>query len=156
MSAAGAVESVAGLLPHSGRMLMIDRVRHWDDASIVCESARHLDPANPLRRGGALPAACGLEFGAQAMAIHGRLIAARCAPSPAAARFGMIIAANDMRWSRDVLDAAGPLLTIRAWRLFGSDNQIVYGFALDGTVADLVSGRASVVLAAPGRAFERS
>ena len=68
----------------------------------------------------------------------------------------MIIAANEMRWTSDMLDAAGPMLTIRAWRLFGSDNQIVYGFALDGARADLVTGRASVVLAAPGHGFDSS
>jgi predicted hotdog family 3-hydroxylacyl-ACP dehydratase len=148
-----AVADVAGLLPHTGRMLMIDRVHRWDDAAIVCESARHLDPANPLRRAGGLPAVCGLEFGAQAMAIHGRLVASGSAAPQGAARFGMIIAANELRWKHDLLDAAGPLLTIRAWRLFGSDNQIVYGFALDGREPDLVCGRASVVLAAPGRAL---
>jgi predicted hotdog family 3-hydroxylacyl-ACP dehydratase len=141
---------LAQLLPHSGRMVMIDRVSHWDPDSIVCTSTRHLDPTNPLRGRRGLAAVCGLEFGAQAMAIHGSLVAARSAVHSAGApRFGMIIAANQLAWSSPLLDDAGDQLTIRAWRLFGSDNQIVYGFALDGRVAGLVTGRASVILAAP-------
>jgi predicted hotdog family 3-hydroxylacyl-ACP dehydratase len=141
---------LVGLRPQSGRMVMIDRVDQWDQDSIVCTSTRHLDPTNPLRGRGGLAAVCGLEFGAQAMAIHGSLVALRSAArSTAAPRSGMIIAANQLAWSSPLLDDAGALLTIRAWRLFGSDSQIVYGFALDGRVAGLVTGRASVILGQP-------
>ena len=58
-------------LPHRGAMCLLDGVLEYDGRRIVCRASSHSDPANPLRVGDRLPAACGVEYGAQAMAAHG-------------------------------------------------------------------------------------
>ncbi len=52
----------AALLPHAGAMVLIDRVVAWTDHEAVCATRAHLAPGNPLRRGGMLPAICGMEI----------------------------------------------------------------------------------------------
>src|SRR2546430_8967757 len=66
-------------IPHKGRMCLLDEVLSWDAARIRCRSATHRSPDNPLRLHGRLGAACGIEYAAQAMAVHGALVAASAA-----------------------------------------------------------------------------
>ena len=63
-------------IPHKGRMCLLDAVLSWDATRIRCRSASHRTPDNPLRAHGRLGAACGIEYAAQAMAVHGALVAA--------------------------------------------------------------------------------
>lgn len=136
-------DALEALLPHVGAMRMIEAVVRWDDEEIECRAHSHRDPSNPLRVDGALPAACGLEYGAQAMAIHGSLVAGRDAKP----RVGLLVAAHELAWRVARLDTVTGALTIRARRLLGSAQQVAYEFdVLDGG-RSLVSGRASVMLA---------
>lgn len=132
------------LLPHQGRMCLIDRVVVYDEAHIVCEASSHRAPDHPLALDGALPAACGLEYGAQAMAIHGALLAAR-GEKP---RVGYIVAAHELCWTVVRLDDLPAPLTIEARREFGSENQVSYAFTLRADTLEVMTGRASVVLSA--------
>src|SRR5438128_791254 len=63
-------------IAHKGRMCLLDEVLSWDAARIRCRSATHRSADNPLRLHGRLGAACGIEYAAQAMAVHEALIAA--------------------------------------------------------------------------------
>src|SRR5262250_1492609 len=63
-------------IPHKGRMCLLDEVLSWDAARIRCRSGSHRAADNPLRAHGRLGAACGIEYAAQAMAVHGALVAA--------------------------------------------------------------------------------
>lgn len=67
-------DQLSPLLPHAGSMLMIDSVIAFDETSITCGSERHQAANNPLRREGRLAAHHGIEFAAQASAIHGGLL----------------------------------------------------------------------------------
>ena len=67
---------IAAMIPHAGRMCLLDEVERWSEAAIRCISRSHRDADNPLRAGAELPALCGIEYAAQAMAVHGRLSAA--------------------------------------------------------------------------------
>lgn len=133
------------LLPHAGRMRLLAAVRAWDQTTIECVAQSHRDAGNPLRIAGSLPAACGLEYGAQAMAIHGALIAQRAAKP----RVGLLVAAHELRWSVPRLDTIEEELTVRATRLLGSDLQVAYEFAVAAGARVLVSGRAGVMLEVP-------
>ena len=72
--------SIETLLPHAGRMRLIDRVVSYDEQTIVCESDSHRAADHPLAEAGVLSIVCGLEYGAQAMAIHGALLGKRGSP----------------------------------------------------------------------------
>lgn len=132
------------LLPHAGRMRLIDRVVEYDTVRILCETSSHRAPGHPLAIDGVLAAVCGLEYGAQAMAIHGALVSGGERP-----RVGFLVAARELAWSAPRLDTVETPLTIEAQREFGSDNQVSYAFALRAAGREVMRGRASVVLRAP-------
>lgn len=67
---------LAALLPHRGRMCLIDEVVSWDAARICCRTRSHRDADNPLRSAEGLGAACAIEYAAQAMALHAALAGA--------------------------------------------------------------------------------
>jgi predicted hotdog family 3-hydroxylacyl-ACP dehydratase len=68
-------EQIVALVPHQGAMCLLDRVLRWSAEDIVCGASSHLLPDNPLRRDGRLGAICGIEYGLQAAALHGALVA---------------------------------------------------------------------------------
>lgn len=134
------------LLPHAGAMRLLAEVLDWDEHTIRCRAVSHRAADHPLRLDGRLPAACGLEYGAQAMAIHGALMAAR-AEKP---RVGLLVAAHELQWRVAALDTIADDLIVQATRLLGSAQQVAYGFEIRAAAAPaaapLVSGRASVIL----------
>jgi predicted hotdog family 3-hydroxylacyl-ACP dehydratase len=99
---AAALPPIETLLPHSGRMRLIDRIVSFDEHRIVCESDSHRVVDHPLAFNGALPIVCGLEYGAQVMAIHGSLLEASADRNRA--RHGYLITASDLRWTIEHLN----------------------------------------------------
>jgi predicted hotdog family 3-hydroxylacyl-ACP dehydratase len=92
-------DAIAALVPHSGGMVLLDRVEAWDAGGIVCWTASHMDPANPLRRAGRLAASCGIEYALQAAALHGGLAAGGTAQP-----VGFLAALRDVTLHADRLD----------------------------------------------------
>ena len=78
-------------IPHQGRMCLLDEVVDWNAHHIRCRTGTHRAPDNPLRSHGRLGVACGIEYAAQAMALHGALAgAAAGADGGAASRVGLL------------------------------------------------------------------
>lgn len=135
-------DKIATLIPHAGAMCLLDRVVHWSATSIRCLSRRHMAEDNPLRSRARLGAICGVEFAAQAMALHGRL----CAGLADASRHGYLASVRQVTCRCDRLDAYATDLTIEAERLAGDERQAMYQFALRCNEVELLSGRAAVVM----------
>lgn len=135
-------EQIAALIPHAGTMCLIDRVLHWDDASIRCLSLRHRDADNPLRRAGRLAVVCGIEFAAQAMAVHLRLAGG----VEGAPRAGYLASLRDVICRRERLDLLAGDLIIDARRLMADGRGAIYHFALACAGQDVLDGRAAVML----------
>jgi predicted hotdog family 3-hydroxylacyl-ACP dehydratase len=66
---------IEGHIPHKGRMCLLEDVIGWDAERISCRSGTHRAADHPLRAHGRLGIACGIEYAAQAMAVHGALVA---------------------------------------------------------------------------------
>jgi predicted hotdog family 3-hydroxylacyl-ACP dehydratase len=138
---------IAAHIPHQGAMCLLDGVLEWDAQRILCRAVSHRDPGNPLRVAGVLPAACGIEYGAQAMAVHGALLE----PDGAPLGRGFLASVRSVTLHAARLDdVAGPL-QVSAARLSGQDDHVLYEFSVADGARALLSGRATVVLAAPGR-----
>ncbi|MBU3695281.1 hotdog family protein [Dechloromonas sp.] len=146
--------AIAACIPHQGNMCLLDAVTAWDDSQIVCLAISHTDPANPLRAEGRLGAANGIEYAAQAMAIHGALLAGSDGPP----RQGYLASVRGVTLHVDRLDALPEALTVRAERLSGDANNILYQFSLSHGADCLLEGRAAVILdaAAPQVDFHRA
>ena len=136
------------LLPHAGRMRLIDRVVSYDGQTIVCESDSHRAADHPLAEAGVLSIVCGLEYGAQAMAIHGALLANGGSPA-ARTRHGYLVAASDLRWTVERLDQCATPLVIKAISEFRTNSQVAYRFEISASSAVVLAGHASVLLGAP-------
>jgi predicted hotdog family 3-hydroxylacyl-ACP dehydratase len=115
---------------------------HWDEKRIRCFARSHRDAGNPMRVADRLPALCGIEYAAQAMATHGGLAGGtRGRP-----RAGYLASLRDVVCRRDRLDDLEQDLIIEAERLMGDDAHVVYRFTLRAGGLTLLSGRAAVSL----------
>lgn len=133
--------TIAALIPHQGTMCLLDSVNAWSTQHIQCSSMTHLDAGNPLRAAGRLGIACGIEYAAQAMAVHGGLLAT--GPQP---ERGYLVSVRNVNFSADHLDNCAAPLQISAERLSGDDNTVIYQFQVCCADQPLLSGRATVVL----------
>jgi len=172
-------DAICARLPHAGSMCLLARLESWDAESIVCVADSHRASDNPLRAQGRLHAVNGVEYAAQAMALHGSLLAADAPTamdggsagreavsecgllhwtnagavlrSPA---MGYLASVRDLKLEIEDLGVVPDDLQIHARRLGGDASGFVYEFEIHGGSRVLLSGRvaAKLVSAAPGRA----
>ena len=143
-------EDIARRIPHQLSMCLLDRVTSWDAQKICCETDSHRSPDNPMRSHGRLGSACGIEYAAQAMAVHGALIAESrgntSAIGGAQARGGYLVSVRSVTLFAVQLDTVAGCLTVTAERVSGDANTVLYSFELLGGAHRLLCGRAIVVL----------
>ena len=133
---------IAAHIPHQGDMCLLDAVVDWSENAISCRAVSHTDPANPLRAANRLGAATGIEYAAQAMAIHGALLAGQ----DDAPRQGYLTSVRSVTLHVDRLDDLSGPLEVQAERLSGDANNILYQFSVGHAGRCLIEGRAAVVL----------
>jgi predicted hotdog family 3-hydroxylacyl-ACP dehydratase len=139
-------DRIRELIPHAGAMCLLERVEAWDATHIRCTSASQHRADNPLRHAGRLRGICGVEYAAQAMALHGAL-GARGRARP---RAGLLVSLREVVCSVAELDSEPGLLTVEAERLQGETDRVMYAFRVRAGARELLRGRATVVLdAAP-------
>lgn len=136
--------AIAARIPHQGSMCLLDAVLAWDSGQIHCRASSHRQPDNPLRAAERLGAACGIEYAAQAMAVHGALLAPEGAPP----RPGYLASVRSVQLAVDRLDDLAQDLDIVAERLSGDEHNILYHFRVEHAGDLLLSGRAAVMLVA--------
>jgi predicted hotdog family 3-hydroxylacyl-ACP dehydratase len=130
------------LMPHAGTMCLLERVLHWDANSIRCVALSHRNPHNPLAVDQRLGAACGVEYAAQAMAVHGGLRRG-VGESPTA---GYLLSIRGLTLHTVFLDDLGDELVVEAERLAGEQSQVSYRFSLTYAGTPVLEGRAVVLL----------
>jgi predicted hotdog family 3-hydroxylacyl-ACP dehydratase len=140
-------DAIAAMIPHAGAMHLLDGVLSWDADRIRCLSRSHRDRQNPLRMNGRLSALCGIEYAAQAMAVHG-VLAGNVGSRP---RMGYLASLREVSCSRTTLDDLEGDLIVAAERLMGEESHVIYSFAVGVGDIEVLRGRAAVVLEA-GRA----
>jgi predicted hotdog family 3-hydroxylacyl-ACP dehydratase len=138
-------------IPHQGRMCLLDEVIDWNSRHIHCSTGTHRAPDNPLRAHDRLGIACGVEYAAQAMALHGALTGgAAGATASVAARVGLLAGVREMRLHALRLDDIESDLLCEVAHVAGDGLTALYEFNLRCQAGLLLSGRASVVLDAGG------
>ena len=143
-------DDIARRIPHQGRMCLLDMVLGWNNNVIRCQTSSHLAPDHPLRAHGRLGAACGVEYAAQALAVHGALVAeslgSASANSSAPPRAGYLASMRGVTLHVERLDTVDGPLTVNAERISGDANMVLYSFTVQSGSQPLLSGRAAVVL----------
>jgi predicted hotdog family 3-hydroxylacyl-ACP dehydratase len=140
-------------IPHDGRMCLLDEVIEWDARHVRCRSGTHRSPDHPLRSRGRLGIACGIEYAAQAMAVHGALAGGAPEARPES---GFLASLRDVRLHVLRLDDIESDLYCEAALIAGDGSSALYEFALscDAKLLDskrLLSGRATVIFDAQKR-----
>ena len=136
-------DTILSLVPHQGRMCLWDEVLEWEAGRIVLQTGAHRDPAHPLRSGGVLHALHLCEYGAQAMAVHGGLLA-RAQGGRAAD--GMLVALRDVALQLARIDDLAGLLRGEAELLLAATGSQQYGFRILHDGREIASGRAAAML----------
>ena len=128
-------------IPHQGSMCLLEAVRHWDDTEIECYANSHRALDNPLRNAHGLPISAGIEYAAQAMAVHGALLA----PPHQQPAVGYLTSVRNVQWWAPRLDDAGAEITVQATRISGNEISLLYDFRVLCHANLLLSGRAGVM-----------
>ena len=97
---------------------------------------------NPLRKQGRLAAIHLLEYGAQAMAVHGGILARE---SSSIARPGYLAALRDVTISADYIDQIKTPLDIRAEKIASYSDSYMYAFRVTTNSQLLARARATVI-----------
>lgn len=136
-------DGIAALIPHAGAMCLLDSMEAWTADSIVCRAVSHLAADNPLRRAGRLGMLCGCEYGFQAAALHGALLAGGTAQP-----IGYVAGLRVSVIARPYLDHPEiGRLRVEALREASQPSGLVYGFRLMSEAGEiLLQGRGTIAL----------
>lgn len=146
-SASGTLPSshdwIAARIPHNGDMCLLHSVKAWSASHIHCDANSHRLVSNPLRLKNQLSSVCGVEYAAQAMAVHGALIAPTDNTNP---RIGYLVSIRNTQIEVPRLDDIQSDLQIHAECLSASEHNLMYAFKIMANQQILLTGRAAVVL----------
>ena len=134
--------AIRSLIPHADRMCLLDEVLEWDADHVVCSAVSHRDPEHPLAVDGRLAALHLIEYGAQAMAVHGGLLARAVGQS---APPGMLVSVRNACFTVERLDDVPAPLIVRAVRRIAGATGWLYDFEAEGGGHRLGHGRVSVI-----------
>jgi len=142
------IATIRAALPHAHDMVLLGGVSSFTTERVCCFATSHR-AAMPLRSHGRLGIACGLEYAAQAMALHAALRDRALLATPAA---GALLAVRKLRFFVPRLDDVDLDLMVDCDVKARDQAAAVYEFMLlaDGRV--LMSGQATVQFAALARA----
>jgi predicted hotdog family 3-hydroxylacyl-ACP dehydratase len=149
---------IAKHIPHQGCMCLLDEVLEWDMQHIRCRSATHRALGNPLRSQDRLGIACGIEYAAQAMALHGALALQAALASgraggapPGRPAVGLLAGVRDVNFSVSRLDDIESDLDVEATLVAGDGITAIYEFTVRDGRRNLCGGRATILLNAHQR-----
>ena len=132
-------QTIEERLPHSGNMCLLNRIIAANEQSLTAEAISHLDASNPLIVNGRISAINGVEYAAQAMAIHGSL---RSGKSHA----GYIATVRNIELNQEFLPQKQGVLLIQVEQLMNDDNGFSYQFQIHCQDQLILSGRITVFL----------
>ena len=136
------MKPIRELVPHRGAMCLLEEVLDWDEHAIICRASSHRDPSNPLRTAEGLAAVTGVEYAAQAVAVHGSLND-KNSTKPG---IGYLAALRDVVCAVERLDTEPGDLTVRATKVTAESGRLLYDFRIESGGRELLKGRLSVVL----------
>lgn len=133
----------AAYIPHAGDMCLLDAVQAWNASTIHATGERHASSDHPLRSPAGLHAVHLAEYGAQATAVHGALLA--MSRGEAKMRPGRLVSVRDLRLSTEYVDLSAGRLDVHAECLSADERGAQYAFRVEQNEQLLASGRVAVM-----------
>jgi predicted hotdog family 3-hydroxylacyl-ACP dehydratase len=145
---------IAARVPHSGTMCLLQALHESSATHVLCSTMSHRDSDNPLRSAGGLLACNAIEYAAQAMALHGAMMATADDAPPRGGgidegrpRGGRLASVRAVKLHVARLDTIDGPLFVRAELMVGDAAQAMYQFTLhDQQQSAVAQGRATVLL----------
>lgn len=131
------------LIPHAGTMCLLDAVLDHDATCIHAISATHSRADNPLRADGRLHAVALCEYGAQAMAVHGALLARE---RGGRAQPGYLVSLREVALRIEYIEDLPGRLDVYAEQLLDAGESLQYAFRVEHGDRLLATGRAAVLV----------
>jgi predicted hotdog family 3-hydroxylacyl-ACP dehydratase len=122
-------------------MCLLDEVLSWDMTQAQCRTSTHRSLDNPLRSHERLGSACGIEYAAQTMAVHGALVASAVG---GVAPAGFLASVRGVRLNIDRLDVFEADLVTAVQRVAGDESTALYEFSVSADDVVLLTGRAAI------------
>lgn len=136
-------QQLCKLIPHDGSMCLLESVDSWDESQIVCSSKSHHNPDNPLKDGNRLGCVNAIEYGAQAVAIHGRLLAEDSNP---VSQSGFLVQIKDLDFDDCDLSVLPGALTIKAQQLHCDRTSMLYRITIKHDHNQIMQGRVMIFI----------
>ena len=136
-------DAILALIPHQGTMCLLDEVLEWNADRIACLTRSHQRPDNPLRSNDLLRAIHLCEYGAQAMAVHGGLLAR---DHGGIAKPGLLVSLRAVRIDAARIDDLPDALAVEAEKLLDNGSSWQYQFRVLHRGLPLAEGRAAVMM----------
>jgi predicted hotdog family 3-hydroxylacyl-ACP dehydratase len=124
-------------------MCLLEQIVSWDEQGVICSTQSHKSLANPLRSNDQLSAIHAVEYGAQAVAVHGGLLAHE---KGEAIKPGYLAALRQVKLHCSRLDEIEPALTVTVTQLLSDAGNLMYSFAVTANAQTLAEGRVMVVV----------
>lgn len=135
-------------LPHAGKMSLLHEVVNSDQKSLLATAISHLDADNPLRLKGKIAMINGIEYAAQAMAIHGSLLSEWSKPAelPTSPQTGYIATVRNIDIKVPFVPETDSPLNVEVEQLMSDGNGFTYQFHISCEQQSLISGKITVFL----------
>jgi len=135
--------TLSQLIPHAGSICLLEQIVSWDQQQVVCATESHRSMGNPLRNGDQLSAIHAIEYGAQAVAVHGGLLAHECGE---AIRPGYLAALRQVTLYQPRLDDVDSVLIVKATQLLSDGGNLIYSFIVKAADQAIAEGRVVVAV----------
>ena len=135
------------LIPHAGSMCLLEQVVSWDQQGVVCSTQSHRSLENPLRSNEQLNAIHAVEYGAQAVAVHGGLLAHE---KDEAIKPGYLAALRQIQLHCSRLDNIQSMLVVEATQLLSDAGNLMYSFTVTADDQPVANGRVTIVVQPEG------
>jgi predicted hotdog family 3-hydroxylacyl-ACP dehydratase len=147
-------DAICAHLPHAGRMCLLERLESWDRETITCVATSHREAHNPLCNAGRLHAVAGVEYAAQVMALHSKLLST-AALSPVEgtdtlSAIGYLASVRDLKFEIEDLGTISEDLRITTRRQSADASWFIYEFEIRAGTSVVVSGRLTAKLMVAG------
>lgn len=136
-------------LPHSGNMCLLDEITQADELTLTAQAISHRDIHNPLRLNKKISSINGIEYAAQAMAVHGSLLSEQPQAGYIATVRNIEIKTPylfDEKKSEGQETGKGSPLLIKVEQLMSNENGFTYQFYISCEQQALISGKITVFL----------
>jgi len=135
------------LIPHAGSMCLLEQVVSWDQQGVVCSTQSHKSLENPLRSNDQLSAIHAVEYGAQAVAVHGGLLAHE---KGEAIKPGYLAALRQIKLHCSHLDKIESALTVAATQLLSDAGNLMYSFTVTADDQPVANARVTIIVQPEG------